>query len=258
MDEEKNKCRDDASNLTHLMKIKRPTGKLFFCLLFCTLNTCDSFCQAPVKSFTPAMYSEEGYAALKKLVGANKKIPAQYEKQILIALSYLPELTNICIVFRFKHTNTSFSTRPTILSVFRRSSLRKYIVTISDSSQQILVPLQLKNLDYNAQIGVIGHELTHAADFTNKNTFGLLRVALGNLSNKYLDRLERKTDSLCIAHGLGYQLLAWSSFIRTAMHRENWTGSVNINKGPMLREKYMNPSTIKKQMENNPLYTDVK
>ena len=238
------------------MNIKTLAGVLFCSCILCLLYTSFSFCQSPVKSFAPGMYSDEEYAALKKVVGKNKKIPAQYEKQILVALSYFPELTDIQIVFRFRHSNTSFSTRPTILSVFRKSSRRKYIVTISDSSQPILVPLQLKNLEYNAQIGVLGHELTHAADFTNKNCFGLLGVAFGNLSNKYLDRLERKTDSLCIAHGLGYQLLAWSSFVRITMHRENWTGSVNINKGPMLREKYMNPPTIKKQMEMNSLYAN--
>lgn len=216
-----------------------------------------SFCfsQMPVKAFSPGMYSQADYSALKQLVGNHKKIPAKYEKQILIALSYFPELINIQIDFRLKHTNTSFSTRPAISSVFRRSSERKFIITISDSSKEILIPLQLKNLPFNAQVGVIGHELSHAADFTNKNSFGLIRVALGNLSNKFLDKLERKTDSLCIAHGLGYQLLAWSSFIRTTMHRENWTGSVNIDKGPMLREKYMNPSTIMKQMELSPLYS---
>ncbi len=215
-------------------------------------------CQAPVKSFISGMYSADEYSALKKIVGKNKKIPSRYEEQILIALSYFPELTDTRIEFRFKHVNTSFSTRPTILSVFKIRAHRKYIVTISDSSEPILVPLQLKNLDYNAQIGVMAHELTHAADFNTKNSFGLLRIAFGNLSNKFLDRLEFKTDSLCIAHGLGYQLLAWSSFIRNTMHYENWTGSVNINKGPMLREKYMNPSTIKKRIENNPLYANAK
>jgi len=200
------------------------------------------------------MYSPEQFAILKEVAGKYKKIPPLYEKQILIALSYFPELVNIHIDFRFKHTNTSFSTRPSLVSVFKRSSQRKYIITISDSSKAILVPLQLKNLSFNAQIGVMGHELSHAADFTNKTSFGLLRVAFGNLSNKFLDKLEFKTDSLCIAHGLGYQLLAWSTFIRTTMHYENWTGSVNIDKGPMLREKYMNPGTIMKKISMSALY----
>jgi hypothetical protein len=204
------------------------------------------------------MYTQDEYNALRQRVGKNKIIPPAFEKQILIALSYFPELVNTEIEFRFEHTNTSFSTRPSIVSILKRSSRRKYIITISDSSKEKLVPLQLKNLDFNAQIGVLGHELSHAADFTRKNSFGLLRVAFGNLSNRFLDRFERYTDSLCIAHSLGYQLLAWSTFIRTTMHYENWTGSVNIDKGPMLREKYMNPPTIKKQIENNPLYENTK
>lgn len=240
------------------MKIKKLSKWFCFSFSFCTLISSSCFSQVPVKFFTPGMYTQDEYNWLKQRVGKNKKIPPEYEKQILIALSYFPELVNTEIEFRFKHTNTSFSTRPSIVSVLRRSSRRKYIITISDSSKERLVPLQLKNLDFNSQIGVLGHELTHAADFTNKNSLGLLRVAFGNLSNKFLGRFERYTDSLCIAHGLGYQLLAWSSFIRTTMHRENWTGSVNIDKGPMLIEKYMNPPTIKKQIENNLLYANIK
>jgi hypothetical protein len=240
------------------MKIKRLIRRSCYSFLCCIIVPALCFCQAPVRSFTPGMYSTNEFEILKEAVGKNKKIPAEYEKQILIALSYFPELVNVQIDFRFKHTNTSFSTRPTFFSVFKRSSRRKYIITISDSSQPILVPLQLRNLNFNAQIGVLGHELSHAADFTNKNSFGLLRVAFGNLSNKFLDKFEFKTDSLCIAHGLGYQLLAWSTLIRNTMHRENWTGSVNIDKGPMLREKYMNPPTIKRYIDNDHLYSNEK
>jgi hypothetical protein len=240
------------------MKIKKLQLRFCFSFLLFILIQIFSFCQGPVKSFTPGMFTKDEYAALKQIVGNHKKMPPEYEKQILIALSYFPELVNTRIEFRFKHINTSFSSRPALTSVLKRSSNRKYIITISDSSEAILTPLQLKNLDYNAQIGVLGHELSHAADFNGKTSFGLLRVAMGNLSQKYLDRLEFKTDSLCIAHGLGYQLLAWSSFIRTTMHYENWTGSVNIHKGPMVREKYMNPSTIEERIKNNSLYANTK
>lgn len=240
------------------MKIKRLLRRYRFGFLFCIIIPAFGFSQVPVKLFTPEMYSPGEYAALKEQVGKNKKIPHEYEKQILVALSYFPELTSTNIEFRFKHTNTSFSTQPSITSTLLRSGRRKYIITISDSSEKILVPVQLKNLPYNAQIGIIGHELSHVADFDSKKFFGLIRIASGHLSQKYLDRFERRTDSLCIAHGLGYQLLAWSTFIRTTMHSENWTGSVNIDKGPMLREKYMNPSTIKNQIEGNPLYANAK
>ena len=200
------------------------------------------------------MFTQDEYAALKQLVAKRTKIPLEYEKQILIALSYFPELKNSRIKFRLKHRHTLFTTRPSIISVFKRSRNRKYIITISDRSKDILTPLLLKNLDFNAQIGVLGHELSHVADFSGKNSFGLLRIALGNLSEKFLTRFEFQTDSTCIAHGLGYQLLAWSTFIRTTLHYENWTESTNINKGPMLKEKYMNPDTIIERISMSAIY----
>ena len=116
------------------------------------------------------------------------------------------------------------------------------------------MPILLKNMDFNSQVGVIGHELSHISDFISKNSFGLMRVGVGNLSQKFLDRFEYRTDSICIAHGLGYQLLSWSIFVRKALHYQNWDGADNIDKGPMVRERYMNPLTIKRRISNLPMY----
>jgi hypothetical protein len=233
-------------------------GRLLAAILFFIFLQLVGYCQTPLRLFTPKTYSPVEFAALKGQVSKNKNIPADCEKQILVALGYFPELAATRIEFRFKHSNTSFDTRPALGSVFKKRSHREYIITMSDSSDAVLAPLQLKNLPYNAQIGVIAHELSHVSDFNDHHFLGLVRLGLGHLSRKQVDRFERKTDSLCIAHGLGYQLLAWSRFIRETMHTENWTGSVNIHKGPMKREKYMNPSTIQKQIERNPLYANIR
>ncbi len=233
-------------------------GAQIICRFIFFAMATQGICQVPVRSLAPETYSSAEYAALREQVGKNKVNTDANEKQILVALGYFPELANTKIEFRFKRTNTAFSTRPSIGGIFQRRSHRKYIITISDSTEKILVPLLLKNLPYNAQVGIIGHELSHVADFNNKKFFGLLRNALGHVSQKYLNRFERKTDSLCIVHGLGYQLLSWSSYIRSTMHTENWTGSVNIHKGPMRRERYMNPSTIQKQIDSNPLYKGIR
>src|SRR5437868_8846416 len=121
------------------MRIKKLFWLFYCCFFLCSLIPARCFCQVPVKSFTPDMFAKEKYAILKRQFRKYKKIPAEYEKQILIALSYFPELQDIYIDFRFKHTNTSFSTRPTVLSVFKRSGRRKYIISISDSSKAIVI-----------------------------------------------------------------------------------------------------------------------
>jgi hypothetical protein len=97
--------------------------------------------------------------------------------------------------------------------------------------------------------------LGHVADFKQRSFLSLMSSGIGHLfSSRYIDRFEFRTDSICIAHGLGYQLLAWSTFIRSTMHTKNWQGADNIDKRPMMHERYMNPSTIEKYMSEMPIY----
>lgn len=220
-----------------------------FALTLSFLTSRPAFSQFPRKEFRADTYTEHNYAVLKEMAGSNKMIPAVFERQILIALSYFPELTGTAIEFRIKHTPTPLSTRPSWLSILKKKSKRHYIITISDSSTPSLSPILFKNLDFNAQVGVMGHELSHVADFVQQSSVGMLRIGLGNLSRKFLDKFEFKTDSICIAHGLGYQLLAWSIFVRKALNSANWEGADSINDPVMNRERYMNPGTIIKKIE---------
>ena len=235
------------------MNTNRCVTKLYLVLF--GLLACSSFVfsQAPFRSFTATGLTDNDYNQLEQAFGQHKTIPPQFRRQILIALSYFPELKNITIEFRIKHTRTPLQTKPNAISIFKKSDARKYIITISDSTMGMLTPILLKNLNFNAQVGVLGHELSHVSDFNNKNTTGLLATGIKHISSTWIDRFEYRTDSICIAHGLGYQLLEWSMSVRKAMNSLDYDGADNVEK-PMLRERYMNPSTIRKRIELNPLY----
>jgi hypothetical protein len=215
-----------------------------------------SLAQVPRKNFHAETFSTAEYAALKKAVGKNKLIPACYEKQIVIALAYFPELKNTHIIFRIRHAHTPLETKPEWFTVTHLLKDKRFIITISDSSSAKLSPILFRQLDFNAQIGVIGHELSHVTDFLSKNIVGLTEIGIGHFSHVYLDKFEFRTDSICIAHGLGYQLLAWSSSVRNRLHLQNWGGAYNINAVVMKRERYMNPSTIKAHIESSKVYQD--
>src|SRR5436853_7397926 len=104
-------------------------------------------------------------------------------------------------------------------------------------------------MDFNVQSGIIGHELSHIADFKQRSLLSMIDSGIQHLfSSRYIDRVEFRTDSICLAHGLGYQLLAWSTFIRNTMHTKNWQGAYNTDKMPTMHERYINPSTIEKYM----------
>ncbi len=197
----------------------------------------------------PAIY----FGELKKEYGNHKRYPAKFEKQILIALSYYPELKDTPIRFREKRRHGSMNARATMAGVFTSKQNRSYVITISDSTEPILAPLLFKNVSFNAQVGVLGHELGHITDFSSMTTLQILKHVVYNVSSKYLDRFEYRTDSICIAHGLGYQLLEWSSHVRKAMNREYWGGPDQVHKITNT-ERYMNPGTIRKRMNENTLY----
>jgi hypothetical protein len=215
-----------------------------------------SYTQVPLKTFSKDSLAEDYFKELKKEFGNKKQYPLQFEKQILIALSFYPELKNSPILFRIRKRHTGLNTRATWPGIFESARTRHFVITISDSSEDMLMPLMFKNLSFNAQVGVMGHELAHATDFFGMTTKQIILHAIKNVSAKYIDRFEYNTDAICIAHGLGYQLLEYSSYVRKKMNREYWRGSDFVHH-PMDIERYMNPSTILKRITRDPVYRDV-
>jgi len=178
----------------------------------------------------------------------HKQLPPGYEKETLVALSHFPELKNVTIKFRVKKSFATLKTRPTFFSMFMPKGHRAYVITISNKTTAKLMPLMFENLGTEARIGVIGHELSHALDFSKKNAWQCFKVAAGHLSPRYLDRFEYNTDMICIQHGLGKDLEAWSKYIRNTMHTVFWRGADYVYKGDSKYERYMNPSTIEKNL----------
>jgi hypothetical protein len=212
----------------------------------------------PVKHFERNAFSTEDSLHLLNEFGKNKILIPQFALQTLIALSYFPELKNTSIKFIYKPAVSTLTTKPDFPSLILNGDKRTFTIIISDSSTGKVKPVILSKMDFNAQIGIIGHELSHVADFEQRSLLSLIGSGIGHIfSSRYIDRFEFRTDSICIAHGLGYQLLAWSTFIRNTMHTKNWQGADNINKMPMIRERYMNPSTIEKYMSEIAVYKNV-
>lgn len=191
----------------------------------------------------------DSISVLRDEFGSHKRIPALYEGQILEALSHFPELRNVYIKFRIRPSLATAKTKPDFTSMFLPKGKRRYIVTISNSTSDTLKPLLLENLPYGAQVGLLGHELSHVTDFSKKSSYNNLRDACGHLSAAYIDRLEYHSDMIAIEHGLGKYLQAWSSYIRHTYHVKYWRGADYAKKFKDHIERYMNPETIEKYMK---------
>lgn len=211
------------------------------------------FGQVTQRIFDPGNLPEEYFAGLRKVYANNKQYPLQLEKQILIALSYYPELKNTPIIFRIRPRHAIGLTRTTWGGLFESPALRHYVITISESTEPALMPILFSKQTFNAQVGMIGHELAHVVQYAMKTSVELLQYVISNISARYVDRFEYNADAICIAHGLGYQLLEWSQYIRKAMKAEYWRGPDYVHK-PKKRERYMNPSTILSKINDDPQY----
>lgn len=216
----------------------------------------DCCAQMAVRDFSVQTPTVNSISLLQQQYGSNKLIPSEYKKQMLIALSFFPELKNVNIEFHVKQTcKAPLTTAPSFESIFLPPSKRKYVITIRNLQSKTLEPILFENLPYNAQIGVIGHELSHVVDFNAQSFIRLLHDGARHISSRYIDQFEFRTDSICVAHGLGYQLLDWSKYVRLSLHRDNWIGSGNVEEEKATkRERYMNPSTILKRIEVEPIY----
>ena len=206
------------------------------------------------KSYVPEDLAGDQYQALVAQFGNNKTLLEGYEGQILIALSHYPQLKDVRIKFRFVENGIPLTARPTFWStVFRSAKKRTYLITIAKDTDPRWAPILFHNLPYNAQIGVIGHEIAHVAEFSERSFWGMLQVLIGNLSKKFMDRLEYNTDLITIRHGLGFQLLAWSTYVREVLQIADDYGDSMPNEVAQ-SERYMSPATIRRYMAEEDIY----
>jgi Zn-dependent protease with chaperone function len=182
----------------------------------------------------------------------NKTIDTTFQQQIKIALLFYPELKNAYITFKVKKSKSPLSARPSMWAAFQKPKNRRYIVVISTKTIDRLEPILLKNLSFNAQIGVLGHELSHVADFHQRKGIYFFKLLAMQLNRKAMDTFENDTDRRCIEHGLGYRLLAWSTEVRQNLKIKQWHGA--NTEGVLEKERYMSPQTIERIMGKLALY----
>jgi hypothetical protein len=203
----------------------------------------------PQKEVTPAFIG----AYFNDSLLLNKQIDPTFKQQISGALLYYPELKNIKIKFRVKKNLSPLAARPVIWAIFQKPKNRQYIVIISNQTMERLEPILLKNLSFNAQVGVLGHEISHVLEYNRKKSGFFIKLLFWQLSKKKMDIFENNTDRRTIEQGLGYQLLAWSTEVRQNLKIKQWKGANTEGVG-VERERYMSPQTIEKIMDSLDLY----
>lgn len=206
--------------------------------------------RTPMRQLDSVFYAQR-IADLRREFGIKKELPPGFELQTLLALSYYPELKEVAIQFKYKNTLIPLSSRPNALTIFEKKEQWVYQVIISSESTANMEPILIHHLPFNAQVGIIAHELGHTVhyqqfDFWQMLKFGILYAVNGNFRAVH----ERSTDETVIYHSLGWQLFEYAKFVRTdATTAKHYETSKDF-----LDKNYLTPTDVLEVMSRVPSY----
>jgi len=181
--------------------------------------------------------------------GQNKSLPPGFELQALLALSHYPELKTVSIRFVIDDVDIPLSSRPHWASLLKGAEKRNYLVVIDSNRKQGNGAFLLKNQPFNAQVGILGHELAHTVYYLDRSFFGIVADALCQLSDCRI-QFERATDRRVIDYGLGWQRFDHALFVRSQLTGSREAGMNSEGGGGA----YMSPSALLQLLENDPRY----
>lgn len=204
----------------------------------------------PVREYLE-LEQRNNYDALLSEFGSNKQLPNGFELQTLLALSHYPELRGTKINFIVDDVSIPLSSRPLWSSMLRSAENRTYLIIIDNELEGPREALLLKNQPFNAQIGIIGHELAHTAYYLNRSFLGIAGNALCQLTDCRIT-FERATDRRLIDYGLGWQRFDHATFIRSRISQD-LVSAFTAEGGS---GAYMSPAEIMRIMEEHEIYSD--
>lgn len=211
----------------------------FKILLFTFLLAFSCFAQQKAPRLFSENLMEKEIDSLRNQWAYNKFFYEKYELPTLVALSFYPELKNTTISFRRKKLKSTMAARPKGFSVFQRKGERHYIVYINDFPSVKVSP---DSVSFNAQIGVIGHELAHIVEYEQMASVKIIYTGLAYFNKKFKARFERATDQRTIDHGLLWQCYDFATYVHTSKN----TSQEYLE---YKRKFYMSPEEIKGQVD---------
>lgn len=188
-----------------------------FAVLFAKVNPQQQL--GPPETVAPRLLDSAYYApridSLIAVWGSKKELPEGYELQTLLALSYFPELKEANIKISYLPATLPMASRPYFWTMFRPREQWTFQVLLSSESTEKFEPILLNKLPFNAQTGIIAHELSHTAYYQNLGFWQLLKFGILYVIDQDFRRIhERSTDEQAIHHGFGWQLYDYAHFIR--------------------------------------------
>ncbi len=154
--------------------------------------------------------------SLIAIIGTNKGLPIGFEVAAAIAYSAYPQLKKVKIdmVLQPKGAPMEASMNSWSLLIPGRNN-RQYRILLNDAKGSFFDPILLRSLPFDAQVGILAHELGHVVYYHELNVFKFGKWGLRYLKNEeFRATHERTTDLMPVYHGLGSQIYQYAHFVR--------------------------------------------
>lgn len=154
--------------------------------------------------------------SLKAIIGDNKGLPEGFEVAAAIAYSAYPQLEDVHIDMILTQTGAPMESTLEVSTLFIPGKKnRQYLILLNDAQNTFFDPILLRSLPFDAQVGILAHELGHVVYYHKLNLFQFGKWGLKYLrSDKFRAAHERTTDLMPVYHGLGNQIYQYAYFVR--------------------------------------------
>jgi len=153
--------------------------------------------------------------SLKAIIGNNKGLPEGFEIAAAIAYTAYPQLKDVNIDMILTQYGAPMESSLEIWSLFGLAKNRRYLVLLNDASNSYFDPILLRSLPFDAQVGILAHELGHIVYYHELNLFEFGKWGLNYLrDDEFRATHERTTDLMPVYHGLGSQIYQYAYFVR--------------------------------------------
>ncbi len=153
--------------------------------------------------------------SLKTIIGDNKGLPEGFEIAAAIAYSAFPELKDVNIDMILTQEGAPMESTLEIWSLFGPRKNRHYQILLNDVEHSYFDPILLRSLPFDAQVGILAHELGHIVYYHELNIFEFGKWGLKYLrDDEFRATHERTTDLMPVYYGLGSQIYQYAYFVR--------------------------------------------
>ena len=149
------------------------------------------------------------------LIGDNKRLPPGFELAGAIAYSAYPQLKEVSVDMIMTEYGPPMMADIDVWSLFGPKGHRKYQIKLNNTQNSFFEPILLRSLPFDAQVGILAHELGHVAYYHQLNALQIAKWGLCYIrDDEFHATHERTTDLMPVYHGLGSQIYQYAHYVR--------------------------------------------